>query len=161
MEATPLKADLEKVNVIYNASPWQLCHGSHYSLGTVFPVLTCSWQCTVHVLALLTHWSLLLTCSERCPPPLSVQTTNFVMHTLLSKDWISGLVLLFRTCINSTPRLPSRSVTHTWCQMSPSLSLLQSQGSPYSMSGQRNVRALWANCKGEGWQIQVCVSQPV
>lgn len=37
----------------------------------------------------------------------------------------------------------------------------QSQGSPYSMSGQRNVRALWANCKGEGRQNQVCVSQPV
>lgn len=49
--------------------------------------------------------------------------------------------------------------------LSPSLSFsplhLQSQGSPYSMSGQRNVRALWANCKGEGRQNQVCVSQPV
>lgn len=42
-----------------------------------------------------------------------------------------------------------------------SLLLSQSQGSPYSMSGQRNVRALWANCKGEGRQNQVCVSQPV
>lgn len=40
-------------------------------------------------------------------------------------------------------------------------SLSQSQASPYSMSGQRNVRALWANCKGEGRQNQVCVSQPV
>lgn len=57
-----------------------------------------------------------------------------------------------------------------WCQISLfffplSLSLHlsppQSQGSPYSMSGQRNVRALWANCKGEGRQNQVCVSQPV
>lgn len=37
----------------------------------------------------------------------------------------------------------------------------QSQDSPYSMSVQRNVRALWANGKGEGWQNQVCVSQPV
>lgn len=41
------------------------------------------------------------------------------------------------------------------------LSPPQSQGSPYSMSGQCNVRALWANCKGEGRQNQVCVSQPV
>lgn len=57
----------------------------------------------------------------------------------------------------------------TWCQISlsltlslfSSLALPQSQGSPYSMSGQRNVRALWANCKGEGRQNQVCVSQPV
>lgn len=58
---------------------------------------------------------------------------------------------------------------YTWCQISLFLSLSlclplsppQSQGSPYSMSGQRNVRALWANCKGEGRQNQVCVSQPV
>lgn len=60
--------------------------------------------------------------------------------------------LIARCVCNITP----------FCNMLPCLHPTpQSQGSPYSMSGQRNVRALWANCKGEGRQNQVCVSQPV
>lgn len=59
----------------------------------------------------------------------------------------------------------SLSLSVFWASLvsyhSASLLLPQSQGSPYSMSGQRNVRALWANCKGEGRQNQVCVSQLV
>lgn len=52
---------------------------------------------------------------------------------------------------------------HSWHHITQCLFLPfpQSQGSPYSMSGQRNVRALWANSKGEGRQNQVCVSQLV
>lgn len=53
------------------------------------------------------------------------------------------------------------SITFSLFTLSFTLFLFQSQDSPYSMSVQRNVRALWANGKGEGWQNQVCVSQPV
>lgn len=81
-----------------------------------------------------------------------VRWFRFILKTHLYNNFFLNITFTF--CVYPVYSTISLCLFLSFC-------LPQSQGSPYSMSGQRNVRALWANCKGEGRQNQVCVSQPV